>query len=335
VVLMQTVVAIGGVLAIVVTTLWLVVARIACRSAVPRATPGWTPQSVLEVAFLVGGPRRVVDTVISVMHEDERAQVVADQRLRVLRPVAANAVEREVIAACSPGWEGDLGQVRAAVMRSPAVQEIGNGLAARGLLHAPDSSRHWRLAAKAQRWACVLTCIGLVAVNVVADRSAGEFEPVGVISVFVAAVVAAMIGRLLAPRGRITAAGKGAVARLRRSNPWIREGAEASGPAVSALVAIGGPRLLAPGPLRDELVASASASRRRATDSSGTSYYVPGEVAWCGSAGGGGSGCGASTCGGSGGGSSCGGSGGGGSSCGGGGGGGGCGGGGGGGGGSG
>jgi uncharacterized protein (TIGR04222 family) len=316
--LMQAAVAIGGVLAIVVSTLGLVVARIASRSAAPRATPGWTPQSVLEAAFLVGGPCRVVDTVISVMHEDERAQVVADQRVRVLRPVAANAVEREVIAACSPGWEGDLGQVRAAVMRSPAVQEIGNGLAVRGLLHSPDLSRHWRLAAKVQRWACVLTCIGLfAAIAFSSGRSGAGFEPISLISVFVAAVVAAMIGQLLAPRGRLTPAGKDAVARLRRSNPWIREGAEASGSSVSALVAIGGPRLLAPGPLRDELVASgAGAGKRRGSDSSGTYFATPGEVAWCGSADGGGSGCGASSCGGSGGGgSSCGGGGGGGGGC--------------------
>src|SRR5206468_471346 len=97
-----------GVMAIVGTTLWLLAARSAGRASAPRATPGWTPQSVLEAAFLVGGPRRVVDTVISTMHEDERVRVIPKARLQVLRPVAGNGieggVESAVLAACGPEW---------------------------------------------------------------------------------------------------------------------------------------------------------------------------------------------------------------------------------------
>jgi len=322
---MEGIVAIA-VIAIVGTTLWLLAARSAGRASAPRATPGWTPQSVLEAAFLVGGPRRVVDTVISTMHEDGRMQVIPHGRLQVLRPVAANSVEGAVLAACGPEWEAELKEVRATAMCSPAVQEIGDGLAALGLLYRPDSIRPWQLAARAQRLTCLVTCFALFASAFVTRQATGPGGGPGaftVVPLFIGAVVTAIIGQFLAPRGRLTTAGKRAVARLRQSNPWVPERIAASGPAVPALVAIGGAEVLTPGPLRDELMASvAVAGTGRgsfggsgSSSSSGSSPSDPGEATWCGSSDSGGGGCGASTCGGSGG-SSCGGSGGGGgSSC--------------------
>ncbi|GAA5111717.1 TIGR04222 domain-containing membrane protein [Pseudonocardia adelaidensis] len=313
---MQVIAAIG-VTTIIGTTLWLLGARVAGRSSASRATPGWTPGSVLEAAFLVGGPSRVVDTVISTMHEDGRVQVVPGGRLQVLRPVAGDGVEGAVLAACGPEWQADLEAVRAAAMRSPAVQEIGDGLAAHGVLHRPDSIRHWRLAARAQRTACFLTGFALVGSLIFVSEQDGAPDLFTVFPVFFGAVVAAIIGESLAPKGRLTKAGKRAVARLRRSNPWVPKGTAASGAAVPALVAVGGAAVLMPGPLRDELmagVAGAGAGRGfgGSGSSSDSSHSDPGGAAWCGSSGGGG-GCGASSCGGGSGsgGSSCGGGGGG------------------------
>jgi uncharacterized protein (TIGR04222 family) len=322
--LMEGIAAIGAT-AIVGTTLWLLAARSAGRASAPRATPGWTPRSVLEAAFLVGGPRRVVDTVISTMHEDGRVQVIPHGRLQVLRPVAANDVEGAVLAACGPEWQAELKQVRAAAMRSPAVQEIGDGLAAHGLLYRPDSIRHWRLAARAHRLTCLFTCFAVFGSAFVTRQATGPGggpEVFTIVPVFIGAVVAAIIGQFLAPGGRLTTAGKGAVARLRRRNPWVPKRTAARGPAVPALVAIGGAEVLTPGPLRDELTTSAAVAGggqgvfggSGSESSSSSSPPDPGEATWCGSSGGGGGGCGASSCGGSGGGggSSCGGGGGGG-----------------------
>jgi uncharacterized protein (TIGR04222 family) len=324
------VIAAIGATALVGTTLWLLAAGIADRRSAPRATPGWTPQSVLEAAFLVGGPRRVVDTVISSMHEDERVQVIPHGRLQVLRPVAADGVESAVLAACGPEWQAELKEVRAAAMRSPAVQEIGDGLAAHGLLYRPDSIRHWRLAARVQRSTCYLTCVAMIVSPMAMSRSTVRWEPPNMFPafmVFFGAMGALLIGGLLAPGGRLTKAGRDAVAQLRRSNPWAPKGTAASGPAVPALVAIGGAEVLTPGPLRDELMASVAVAGAGqgffggsgSSSSSSSSSSDPGGATWCGSSGGGGGGCGASSCGsgsGGGGGSSCGGSSGGsGSSC--------------------
>lgn len=326
---MEVIAAIGAT-AIVGTTLWLLAAGIAGRTLAPRATPGWTPQSVLEAAFLVGGPRRVVDTVISTMHEDGRMQVIPPRRLQVLRPVAANGAEGAVLAACGPEWQADLKEVRAAAMRSPAVQEIGDGLAARGLLYRPDSIRHWRLAARVQRSTCYFTCFAMIGSFFIMGQSTvsgGRPNVVPAFAVFFGAMGASIIGGVLAPSGRLTKAGKSVVARLRRSNPWVPKGTGAWGPAVPALVAIGGAGALTPGPLRDELMASVAVAGvgrgffggSGSSFSSGSSPSDPGGTTWCGSSGGGGGGgCGASSCGGGsggGGGSSCGGGGGSGGSC--------------------
>jgi uncharacterized protein (TIGR04222 family) len=313
-----------GVVAIIGTTLWLLAAGSAGRASAPRATPGWTPQSVLEAAFLVGGPRRVVDTVISTMHEDQRVQVIPHGQLQVLRPVAANSVEGAVLAACGTEWQADLKEVRATAMRSPAVQEIGDGLAAHGLLYRPDSIRRWRFAARAQRLTCLFTCFALFGLAFVTRQATGPRggpDAFTIVPVFIGAILAAIIGQILAPSGRLTTAGKRAVARLRRSNPWVPKRTAARGPAVPALVAIGGAEALTPGPLRDELMASAAAGAGRGGSSSptGSSPSDPGGATWCGSSGdGGGGGCGASSCGGGsggGGGSSCGGGGSSGGSC--------------------
>lgn len=310
-----------GATAIVGTTLWLLVAGIAGQASAPRATPGWSPRSVLEAAFLVGGPSRVVDTVLSTMHEDGRVQVIPHGRLQVLRPRAANGIEGAVLAACGPEWEADLKEVRALAMRSPAVQEIGDGLAAHGLLHRPDSIRNWRLAARVQRTTCFLTGFALFGSAFLTRQATGPgggSDAFTIVPVFIGVVVAAIIGQFLAPRGRLTKAGKNAVAQLRRSNPWVPRGTAVRGPAVPALVAVGGVAVLTPGPLRDELMAGVAGGGRGSGSSSSpdSSASDPGGAAWCGSSPGGcggGSSCGASSCGGSsgGGGSSCGGGGGG------------------------
>jgi uncharacterized protein (TIGR04222 family) len=291
-----------GVVAIIVTTLCLLAARSACRASTPRATPGWTAKSVYEAAFLVGGPRRVVDTVITTMHEDQRVQVTPHGRLQVLRPVAANDIEGAVLAACGPEWQADLRQVRDAVMRSSAVQEIGDELAAHGLLHRPDSIRYWRLAAKVQRSTCLITCFAMLATFLMSRPTAHDGG--ATFAVFCGAIVASIIGQSLAPHGRLTEAGQNAVAQLRRSNPWVPAGTPPRGPAVPALVAIIGVEVLASGPLRDELMASAAG----AGGPSDPSHSDPGGAAWCGSSGGG---CGGGSGGSSSGGGGCGGGGGG------------------------
>ena len=94
-----------------------------------------------EEAFLSGGPARVVDTALTRMHTDGRLRIGGPGIIVVQRPEARDAVERAVLQELAAAPSGALHILREAVMRHPAVQEIGDGLAARGLLVAPGESR--------------------------------------------------------------------------------------------------------------------------------------------------------------------------------------------------
>lgn len=94
-----------------------------------------------EAAFLSGGPARVVDTALTRMHADGRLAVGGPGIVAVQRDEARDAVERAVLQELAGAPSGALHTLREAVMRHPAVQEIGDGLAARGLLVAPGESR--------------------------------------------------------------------------------------------------------------------------------------------------------------------------------------------------
>ncbi|MEU1282489.1 TIGR04222 domain-containing membrane protein [Streptomyces sp. NPDC005805] len=110
---------------------------------------------VYEAAFLSGGPGRVADAAIAALHTDGRISVGGPGVVTTLRPVAHDPVEQAVLDALAGGAGGALPTVRLAVVRSPAVQRIGDGLAARGLAHRPGA--HASLA----RWGTIqgLVCV--------------------------------------------------------------------------------------------------------------------------------------------------------------------------------
>ncbi|NGN69482.1 TIGR04222 domain-containing membrane protein, partial [Streptomyces sp. A7024] len=293
------VLAAAAVVAIAASTGWLVVAAARGRRTAPPATPGWLPETALEAAFLAGGPRRVVDTAISTMHADGRLQLDHYGHLQVDRPVAHHPVEGAVLTACGPQWGADLEVVREGAMRSPAVQALGDGLAAQGILYRPEAVKPWQDAARVQRWACIGSFMVLFLVTFV-TADPGDSNFFSVFPVFFVAVLAAGLGQSMAPRGRLTKAGWSALAQLHRHNPWAPAGTQPYGPALPGLVAVGGVAALAAGPLKDALKAAAAGGGK--SSGSAASYAgwsaTDSGAAWCGSSGGGGSGCGGSSCGG-------------------------------------
>ncbi|MFI6704710.1 TIGR04222 domain-containing membrane protein [Streptomyces sp. NPDC050509] len=299
-----------------------------------RGSDGAGPvHDVAEAAFLGGGPGRVVDAALAGMHADGRISVGGPGIVAVLRPVAHDPVERSVLDEHAAAPHGGLHALRLAVMRGPAVQRVGDALAARGLLVPPERARPWR------RWGVLQGVLCLLAVPVtffVAFLSAFHDDGLGdgfdnfallptlVIGSVVGLVCASVAGR------RITPAGRRALRAFLAGQPYAP-------PSVAGQVAAHGLAGV-PDPLLREQLRTA-AGMRPGRDFSPAPHLAAGAVAWCSGAqpgsgtgcGGSGSGCGAGSCGGGGGGaggdsgSGGGGSGcGGGSSCGGGGGGGGC-----------
>ncbi|MEV6201007.1 TIGR04222 domain-containing membrane protein [Streptomyces sp. NPDC051771] len=116
-----------------------------------RVGPGGPLQDVYEAAFLGGGPGRVADTALAAMHLDGRIVIGGPGVVAVVHRIAHDPVERAVLDTHATAPSGSLRALRLGVMTHPAVQEIGDALADRGLVTPPGPRRTLR------RW-----CVGLV-----------------------------------------------------------------------------------------------------------------------------------------------------------------------------
>ncbi|MFD7325206.1 TIGR04222 domain-containing membrane protein [Streptomyces sp. NPDC059875] len=317
--------------AAVLAGLGMTIARL--RAA--RADRGGSVHDLAEAAFLLGGPPRVVDAALAALQADGRIGV-GGPGIVVARPGATprDHVERAVLQELTAAPNGALHQLRLAVMRSPAVQEIGDGLAARGLMVAPED-RH-----AGKRW-CLTVGLGslvllVVSIALTVGVARDPFEVPFVFKV-VPVLFAGVFGSLICGAynaGRTTRAGRRAAAAYHQAHVYY--------PDAGHQVGLRGLRAVPDPELRTQLIAAARMPRPTTHTSTGpatdaamlaTLHWcagTPGNAGPCGGAPGGvgggtdsgfgGGGCSASACsggggGGGGGGSSCAGSSGGGSSC--------------------
>ncbi|NML51151.1 TIGR04222 domain-containing membrane protein [Streptomyces sp. R302] len=130
---------------------FVLLARLWVLARRTRLGPGGPVMDVYEAAFLGGGPGRVADTALAAMHLDGRIVIGGPGVVAVVHRIAHDPVERAVLDVHAAAPSGALHQLRLGVMTHPAVQEIGDGLAARGLVTLPGPRRAVR------RW-----CVGLM-----------------------------------------------------------------------------------------------------------------------------------------------------------------------------
>lgn len=158
-------------LGVVVSSVLLIVGLARARGAASGSV-----HDLYEAAFLNGGPGRVVDTALTAMKADGRLAVGGPGIVAVHRADAHDPVERAVLQEHAQAPSGALHTLRDAVMRHPAVQEIGDGLAARGLLAAPATSRTWLRWGVIQGLVCILAVPFTVVVTVTQSLS-DELSP--------------------------------------------------------------------------------------------------------------------------------------------------------------
>ncbi|MEU9250270.1 TIGR04222 domain-containing membrane protein [Streptomyces sp. NPDC048270] len=320
--------------------IWLAVAAssgllaLGLYRARPRAAgPAPVLHDLSEAAFMAGGPGAVVDTALVSMLGDGRLMVGGPGIVHVRPGARANdAAERAVLQAHAGAPSGWLYQVRYAAMVDPAVQETGDGLAARGLLSPPGWGRTWR------RWGLVqaTVCGLLVPVSLPLTFVAFVLDPDGqvpfIVKVLPVLLVGVLVGGLCAAAAgrRVTPAGRRALREIR--SHYVNDRTPHVQTALFGLRGLRDPFLrgqLVPAARGTRLAAAQSRPSRPAhhahASSSSGAELLP--VLWCagsdggGSGGGSGSGCGSgSSCAGSGGGcgsgsSSCSGGSSGGSSC--------------------
>ncbi|MFF9915253.1 TIGR04222 domain-containing membrane protein [Streptomyces sp. NPDC013457] len=167
---------------------------VSLRSA--RADRGGSVHDAAEAAFLAGGPPRVVDMALATLHAEGLIGVGGPGLVVVLRPDlrARDHVGRAVLEQLAAAPSGALHELRLAVMRSPAVQEIGDGLAARGLMVAPDARRAGGRACLALGIGSLALLVTSIILTASADREAFEVPFfVKVIFVLFAGIVTALV----------------------------------------------------------------------------------------------------------------------------------------------
>ncbi|MBM7441183.1 TIGR04222 domain-containing membrane protein [Streptomyces sp. HB132] len=250
-----------------------------------------------EEAFLSGGPARVVDTALTRLHSDGRLAVGGPGIVAVRRNEAHDSVERAVLQELTAAPSGALHTLREAVMRHPAVQEIGDGLAARGLLVAPGESRRRRAWARTLFIGCFLGFpVGIALTISEFVRHDGYTDPPFpfIVKVLPALLTGIVVGlsTAAAANARLTRAGRRAADDYRVASAHLTDPAHA--------VATLGLRALPDPELQGQLVAAARqrpAGRPRSTSPSSASgtgpAFVP--VVWCAGTSPGGGSCGGST----------------------------------------
>ncbi|WP_073907546.1 TIGR04222 domain-containing membrane protein [Streptomyces sp. CB02009] len=294
-----------------------VIAVLVTRVVRTRGGPGGPVHDRYEAAFLNGGPARVVDTALTALQADGRLAVGGPGIVAVVRPVAHDPVERAVFEAHAAAPHGALHHLRMTVMRHPAVQETGDGLAVRGLVVDPATRRstaRWCGVAAVTTFvlfpvSIVLTVVGFATL----DTDAGMPVPFifKVLPILLATMVTALVCGSLTAR-QITPAGRRAVGAYGRAHAHLAD--------AGLLVALHGLRALPDPVLREQLAAAARihpqprrgrGGRRSAAqhryDTSGADDDFAAATVWCAgtSACGGGGGGGGSSCSGGGSGSSC------------------------------
>ncbi|WP_258052931.1 TIGR04222 domain-containing membrane protein [Streptomyces sp. Ru73] len=248
-------------LAVAASSVVLIVGTVHTRRAAP------SPRTVLvdvpshdlwENAFLAGGPGRVADAAIAGMHSDGRLVIGGPGTVTARRPaVSHDPVESAVLEALARTPGGSLARLRPVIMRSAAVQQIGDRLADRGLLRRPEAGRPWRQLARLQIGACMgIFFLGIFqSVTGGLDDGAPQYPQnmPFVLKVTPAVFAGIFIGTLCrnAVRRRITKEGKRVLKRFRTANK-----AAAAGPAgqpAALAVAVGGAALLVDQVLREYL----------------------------------------------------------------------------------
>ncbi|MFH8407682.1 TIGR04222 domain-containing membrane protein [Streptomyces sp. NPDC018019] len=309
-------------LAVVASSVLLVVRTVRVMRATPRpAHLAGAGHEVWEIAFLAGGPARVADAAIAGMHQDGRLAVGGPGVVSVRQSVAYDPVETAVLDSLAHTPDGALSTLRRHVMRAPAVQAVGDRLAARGLMRQPRAGRLWRRYAGWQAGVCMAGFALVLLFTVTGAVPHAPSETPFAVLVLPAAVLGTVVGtvcRKVLGR-RVTRAGAAVV---RKAEAGLVTDAARS---AALVVALGGTALLVDEVLREQFTeAQRSAagafahSPSAAGSSSGSSntscgWNIPDDgshTSWCGSScgGGTGSGCGSSSSSGGDGGSSSGGS---------------------------
>ncbi|MFC5722867.1 TIGR04222 domain-containing membrane protein [Streptomyces gamaensis] len=250
-------------LAVLAPSVWLL--RLRWRPRGSSAALAADGPDLLEVAYLLGGAGRVVDTVITRMHTDGRI-TVADGKVTVTDPATEHSLERALLKRCDGSWKRSLRQVRRELRGDPALEALHRSLVERKLLMTSRTERLWPRV-------LVVQTAGLAVAAVIALASSSPWS-FAVFPVIVAGVVVRVVCRRR-HKGRIpcTEHGRRIARKLRYDPPWSMSDPEFHHEGAAGVVAVRGTGSLHDAKLREEFEkareSGTSKHRKRRATSSG------------------------------------------------------------------
>ncbi|MGW4895441.1 TIGR04222 domain-containing membrane protein [Kitasatospora sp. NPDC004240] len=204
----------------------------------PMGLPG-RGLPLLDAAFLSGGPGRAFDTALVRMHKTGRVIVSRSGLITWTGVEPYDEVEAAIVEAVGPERRRELKAVRRDVMRSAAVQRIGDGLAGRGLMRNPVGLERARKA----RGLIWLTS-PLVALFTVAGFLMGGDRPDLMMAAILFSAPLVAVPSLRVPKSRITPAGRRQLGLMTQGstawNPGTGSGVDAGTGLLLGAVALGG-----------------------------------------------------------------------------------------------
>ncbi|KZB80618.1 TIGR04222 domain-containing membrane protein [Amycolatopsis regifaucium] len=279
------------VLPLLVGLLWTIAVRVGRKA--PRAAVSGPEPTVYELAFLAGGPDRVVDTAIAALVERGTLRVSSSKQLQLTGPMPADPIEKAVAKGAKPGYNATTRGMRDRLRMSGPMQALAKDLEARGLVVADRAPRVRQVVYFLYLAVLVLGVVRLIA-GISSDHPVGFLVPLLIAAGFATLVARAVKNKRPGPRP--TGEGDRVLHRARSAHGRERKRAAPDGSAVGGAM-LGG-----------AVLGGAAA----AVAFGGLSYYPDEELSEAlipppvpGGFGGGSSGGGGSSCGSSSGGSSC------------------------------
>ncbi|HET6287926.1 MAG TPA: TIGR04222 domain-containing membrane protein [Amycolatopsis sp.] len=119
---------------LVVGLLWTIAVKLGHKA--PRAAVRGPEPTVYELAYLAGGPDRVVDTAIAALVDRGTLRVSSAKQLQLTGSEPADPIERAVAKGARPGYNATTRGIRDRLRMSKPMQALAKGLEDRGLVVA-------------------------------------------------------------------------------------------------------------------------------------------------------------------------------------------------------
>ncbi|WET82050.1 TIGR04222 domain-containing membrane protein [Amycolatopsis sp. QT-25] len=118
---------------------WTIAVKLGRKA--PRAAGRGPEPTVYELAYLAGGPDRVVDTAIAALVDRGTLRVSSAKQLQLTGSEPADPIERAVAKGARPGYNATTRGIRDRLRMSGPMQALAKGLEDRGLVVADRAPR--------------------------------------------------------------------------------------------------------------------------------------------------------------------------------------------------